>query len=92
MSMKLPKNEENLERCSRNYIREIFRCYLAISAIARNDLFGVAGRKSLLAALKCLNVGPAAPYAFRPISLGESTIFDQQQNLNLYVTEPSWRG
>jgi hypothetical protein len=85
MSMKLPKNEGNLERCSRNYIREIIRRYLAISAIAQSNLFRVAGRKSLPAALKCLNVEPATPFAFRPISLGESAIFDQQQNLNLYV-------
>jgi hypothetical protein len=47
MRLKLPKNEENLEWCSRNYIREIIRRYLAISAIAQSSFFWVATNLNL---------------------------------------------
>jgi hypothetical protein len=44
MSLKWPKNEVNLEGCSRDYIREICRRYLAISAIARRVAAKIAAR------------------------------------------------
>jgi hypothetical protein len=81
MSMKLPKNKGNLERCSGDYIREIIRRYLAISAIAHNSLFWVAA-KIAARGVEMLECGTHHTLRF---ASSESAIFNQQQNLNLCV-------
>jgi hypothetical protein len=44
MCLKWPKNKENLKGCSRDYIREICRRYLAISDIAQRVAAKIATR------------------------------------------------